>query len=336
MATLKNNESGEFCLLRTPHVFGRDETRCDTVIPGHHVSRVHASIHFRNGRWGLHDQSSNGTLLCGTLLRNGEHASLREGDIIHFGKSGSPGWQVHDLADPVDMLWPVRPPARPIALELAHVLPGNAAPAVTVVRSSAGEWLSDESGVLRVLRHGDLVSSGKLSWRLLLAQQDFTLALAKPATLATPPQRIEFAVSRDEEHVHAVLHTRGGTVDLGERAHHYCLATLARARFAGVQAGHDATSQGWLEVDALARMLGIDVPHVNVHIHRARAQFAALPGNGTAEVVERRRGSVRFGAVAFRVFRGDQLECQWLPVKAAFGRLPHVTSDTLMQRAPHS
>jgi len=50
-----------------------------------------------------------------------------------------------------------------------------------------------------------------------------------------------------------------------------------------------------------------------VQIHRARAQFAALPGEGKVELIERRRGSVRFGNIAFRVMRGEQPECLWVP-----------------------
>ena len=124
---------------------------------------------------------------------------------------------------------------------------------------------------------------------------------------------LEFFVSRDEEHARALLHVRGGVVDLGERAHHYSLVTLARARSADMQAGYDAATQGWIELDRLARMLGIDTSHLNVQIHRARSQFAALPGLDVSQLVERRRGGVRFGDFPFRVMRGERLECQSVP-----------------------
>ncbi len=253
MATLKNAVSAEYCRLRAHHVFGRDSIRCDTVLPDPCVSRVHAHIRWRRGGWELHDYSSNGTLVSGTLLRHGQIAKLTEGDLICFGKSRGVWWQVAELGDPIDL-------------------------------PTAG---------------------------------DPTLLVVAPDDLLAPPQRMDFAVSQDEEHVRACLHMRGGTVDLGERAHHYCLVTLARLRYADAKRGYDTASQGWVDVEALARMLGIDVPHVNVQIHRARAQFAALPGLADVELVERRRGSVRFGAVSFRVFRGDTLECQSLTATQA-------------------
>lgn len=139
---------------------------------------------------------------------------------------------------------------------------------------------------------------------------DTTAALPCTTQLEPSLQRIDFNVSRDEEHVAATLHTRGAALDLGMRAHHYCLVTLARKRHADAQAGYDRASQGWIELDMLAHMLGMDLSHVNVQIHRARMQFGNVLTPGSSELIERRRGSVRFGALSFRVLRADTLECQ--------------------------
>lgn len=313
MAILKNSFSGESCLLRARHVFGRDGSRCDTTIGDPYVSRMHAHIRWTGGRWELLDHSSNGTLVSGTLVRDGERVALQKGDLIHFGKAGAACWQVDELGDPADTLWPVRDPARPIVLDFAHVLPGDGTRAVTIVQSTSGDWLCDDTSVLRVLRDGDEVVSGCLAWRLVLARRNITMELTEPSGALASLRRIDFSVSRDEEHVSATLQTRGGATDLGERAHHYCLVTLARARCGDVHAGYDATSQGWIDLEVLSRMLGIDVSHVNVQIHRARAQLATLLPPDAPQLVERRRGSVRFGALAFRVFRGDVLDCQSVP-----------------------
>lgn len=139
---------------------------------------------------------------------------------------------------------------------------------------------------------------------------DTTAALPRLAQFEPSAQRIELHVSRDEEHVAAILHTRGAALDLGMRAHHYCLVTLARKRHADALAGYDNASQGWVELGALAHMLGLDLSHVNVQIHRARMQFGAVLTPGSPELVERRRGGVRFGALPFSIVRADILECQ--------------------------
>ncbi|KVL98249.1 FHA domain-containing protein [Burkholderia stagnalis] len=313
MAILRNDSSGEACLLRAYHVFGRDPARCDTVIRDASVSRVHAHIRWIGGRWELHDHSSNGTTVSGTPLRDGEHAVLQRGDVIRFGRAGVAPWRVDTLDDPADTLWPIRGAAHPIVLAPRQILPAHAARPVTIVRSPAGEWLCDDTLPPRTLRDGDEVSTGELTWRLALVRSGSTMMLASPADPAAPAQLLEFRVSQNEEHVRMLLHIRGGVVDLGERAHHYSLVTLARARSADMQAGYDAATQGWVELDRLARMLGIDASHVNVQIHRARAQFAALPGLDASQLVERRRGSVRFGDFPFRVMRGEHLECQSVP-----------------------
>ncbi|MGH8779293.1 FHA domain-containing protein [Paraburkholderia sp.] len=334
MATLENSLTGESCLLRANHVFGRDSARCDTVIADPYVSRVHAHIRWADGRWELHDHSSNGTLVSGTRVRNGEGVVLRQGDLIHFSKASAVYWRVGELSDPADMLWPLRVPAKPILLDTGHVLPGDAIPAVTVMRSADGDWLCDDTPGTRVLRDGDEVVSGLFAWRLVLAHgRHTTLAMREASGPSEQLQQIDFTVSRDEEHVHAVLNTRGGMADLGERAHHYCIVTLARLRCADAQAGYDTASQGWIDLEVLARMLGTDVSHVNVQIHRARAQFATLASSGSAQLVERRRGSVRFGSTGFRVFRGELLECQSAPAApidyAPYRPVPAVTLSSL-------
>ncbi|WP_116136275.1 FHA domain-containing protein [Trinickia diaoshuihuensis] len=139
---------------------------------------------------------------------------------------------------------------------------------------------------------------------------DTTAALPRPIAFESIAQRIEWHVSRDEEHVSARLYTRGAALDLGMRAHHYCLVTLARKRYAHALAGYDNASQGWIELELLAHMLGLDLSHVNVQIHRARMQLGAVLTPGSPELVERRRGGVRFGALPFSIVRAGIVECQ--------------------------
>ncbi|SUW59580.1 Uncharacterized conserved protein, contains FHA domain [Burkholderia oklahomensis] len=334
MALLENGLSGESCLLRAHHVLGRDPQRCDTVIADPYVSRIHASICWgAAGQWELHDHGRNGTFVSGRFVGEGERVVLTDGDLIQFGSAGSVRWRARQLGEPVDMLWPLRSPAQPIVLDRAQTLPGAA---TTVSRSAQGDWLCDDTTPSRVLHDGDAVICGDFAWQLVLAHRSVTAALPRAAQDAMLPQRIDFTVSRDEEHVTATLHTRGGVIDLGARAHHYCLVTLARARFADARAGYDAASQGWIELDMLARMLGLDESHVNVQIHRARAQFLPLLSPGSAELVERRRGGVRFGALAFRVVRGDRLECQSVEADA-FAPLPEPAArgaSTFVSPAP--
>ena len=57
---------------------------CDVVIPGHTVSRQHARLVFRDGKWIIHDLSSrNGTAVNGTYVGRCE---LCPGDQLVLGE----------------------------------------------------------------------------------------------------------------------------------------------------------------------------------------------------------------------------------------------------------
>jgi len=125
----------------------------------------------------------------------------------------------------------------------------------------------------------------------------------------------DFVASQNEEHVYLHVTQEPRLVDLGERTHHYCLLTLARKRFADSRHGLDVASQGWLSVEELAAMLGLDVPHVNTLLFRSRNQIAREWPNDNylTNVVERRRGEVRFGLFHFTIVRGIELEAEFVP-----------------------
>ncbi len=145
-----------------------------------------------------------------------------------------------------------------------------------------------------------------------------TIQLSSPVRQPAQPLpearwTMKFHVSLNEEHVFIALHEGvAPPLDLGERVHHYCLLVLARLRVADAARGIDGSSQGWVDVQQLARMLGLDVAHLNIQLFRARRQIQeVLPaGLADAQVVERRRGEVRFGGFGIEVVRGAQLEAQ--------------------------
>ena len=63
-------------------VIGRSSA-CQIVLGDDTVSRRHAELRFRDGRWLLRDlDSSNGTFVNGRLVTEAE---VRRGDVIHLG-----------------------------------------------------------------------------------------------------------------------------------------------------------------------------------------------------------------------------------------------------------
>jgi hypothetical protein len=119
-----------------------------------------------------------------------------------------------------------------------------------------------------------------------------------------------FDVSLDEEHVQLCLEHKGEPIDLGERTHHYLLLHLARLKAQHAKDGIDCNNQGWINNDQLERELGIDNSHINIQIFRARKQIAhAIPNiNGLADLLERRRGSVRFNCSRATITKGEDCE----------------------------
>ena len=126
------------------------------------------------------------------------------------------------------------------------------------------------------------------------------------ATLGKPSHRhpkFHFLVSQDEEHVRLELIVDGSVVDLGERAHHQTLLLLARERRGDECQSIISSEAGWRDMVSLGAMLGIDTQHINTHLFRALRQLSPALRQLVIELdlVERRRGQVRFGDTAFEV-----------------------------------
>jgi hypothetical protein len=71
----------------------------------------------------------------------------------------------------------------------------------------------------------------------------------------------------------------------------------------------------WLRNTELSWLLKVDLQHLNVQIFRARHPLmSALPSAARlADIIERRRGAVRFGELAFDILRDARLEACYRP-----------------------
>jgi hypothetical protein len=129
-------------------------------------------------------------------------------------------------------------------------------------------------------------------------------AEAASARLRSGPRpAFRFLVSQDEEHVRLELRVDGRAVDLGERAHHQTLLLLARERRDDEAQGVISSEAGWRDVALLGAMLGIDAQHINTHLFRALRQLSPVLRESAIvlDLVERRRGQIRFGDTGFAV-----------------------------------
>ena len=318
MAILRNRVTQRRIYLRTHHVFGRGRS-ADTLLENLDASQLHASIRWTGKAWELRDHSRNGTLLDDTLLSNTKGLELRVGSTIGFGQEGGAAWLVEDLSPPRNLLWPLGHDTPYIPLGHSNLLPQGLAAELSIHHSDKGQWVCTTPEGSWVLEDGDEVHFAGKVWCFLLAAEVVStmdcMAGGKAVMRRSQPA-LFFKVSQDEEHAWLEMHDAGLHLNLGERSHHYALLILARLRLADAQRQLAPHAQGWVELDRLAKMLGIDPGHLNIQIFRMRKQLALAmpPGAHVPELIERRRGSLRFGSLRFRITRGAALEADFDPL----------------------
>ena len=321
MAILSNRATQRKIYLRTHHVFGRGHA-ADTLLENLDASQVHASISWIAGAWELRDHSRNGSVLDGVALRHSVGLSLSVGSVIAFGHDRGAEWVVEDLSAPANLLWPRGHDAAPIALASSNLLPRAGTPELAIDCNEMGQWVCTGPQHSSVLEDGDEVRFAGKRWCFVMATEVIStmqgLGSGDPTPLR-PPRSLAFTVSLDEEHVWLAIGDENQQLDLGERSHHYTLLTLARLRLADAKRRLDVHAQGWVELERLAKMLGIDPGHLNIQIFRLRKQLAlALPcGSRLPDLVERRRGALRFGNMRFSIVRGVKLEANFDPMADA-------------------
>lgn len=306
MAMIENLSTGEKVFLKPHHVFGRNREKADTELRSKEISQIHASIRWDGSEWMVTDFSRNGVWIDGVRLVPGKSAGLKEGCIIHFGSSGSAAWKLSDLKPPSCVLFPITHNGPAIELNRLHALPDDETPDILVYMSPNGQWVYENENGMTPLAGGDMIHHNTGSWQFFCAEPvDTTYSREEDRNI-----RFIFYVSADEEHVVVKMQSGGDMIDLGERAHHYMLLTLARQRLKDALDGMDQATQGWVELDRMSEMLSLEPCHLNIHIFRARKQInAALPETlNLPQVVERRVGGFRFGCPDFQILRGSTLE----------------------------
>lgn len=304
------DRSGKRIMLRPLHVFGRHPATCQTVLQSPDVSQMHALVRWHDQRWEILDQSRNGTRIDEVRLPTGKWVDLRVDSQIAMGEGAEAQWTVLDLDAPRTCLLSAHGESLELLPGAGVLLPSVANPEVHIYWNEGG-WVLEDADHIQRLQDGSLVTAAQTSWELVLAE---SLACTQSAS-RVPPQldeaTLHFELSQDEEHARLSMSIGAAdAIDLGERIHHYLLAFLARRRLHDAQHGFDESSQGWIAVDELARLLAVDAPYINIQVFRARQQVAnVLPSGVHAPLlVERRRGQVRLGAYTFTIRRGASFE----------------------------
>jgi pSer/pThr/pTyr-binding forkhead associated (FHA) protein len=325
MATLQHDATGLRHPLTARHLIGRSP-QARLCLRHSAVSAEHALVYWTQGGWEARDLGSrNGTRIDGQALRPGHRLRLRAGMVLEFGASAE-RWCLLDEEAPVALAWPVDvlEESAPggtrgagekddVAARVRRgqhdllVLPDEGQPELTVYRAApmddGGDWRLERDGESVQVRDGATVTVGGRTYALYLPE-----TLPVTGDVVTPQRTLDqlvacFRVSRDEEFVTLRLEAGREAMDLGARAHHLLLLTLARARLRDQEQALIETSQGWMYQDELTSGLGMDEMHLNVTVYRCRQHVAAAGVLGAAGIIERRRPTrqLRFGIGEIRI-----------------------------------
>lgn len=276
---------------------GRSEA-CVLRLDDPRVSGEHASIYHRNGAWWVRDlASTNGTTLNEERVRPGHAAALRVGDRLGFGTRNGTRWVLADDRAP-----------GPRAVQGGRVIEADGAssmlavpspdePSLTVYRDN-GLWVAEVAENDEVFNALDQMSVqvGDEAWTLELPPIDAhvdepgtTVDLTTTRLRSVAAVRLRCEHSRDEEFVRITAYLGPEEQVLDERAFHYMILVLARARLADAERPDlSREEQGWVYAEELAKGLGISRAKLNVDIFRARKQFEALGIGDAARIIQRR------------------------------------------------
>jgi len=295
MAILAKHPDGPHAMLLSRHLVGRSRL-ADLRMTDPTVSGEHAVLRWTGREWELHDLGSrNGTSVDGRRLASGERVVICLGAVISFGQADN-AWRLSDDTAPTIMAVFDDGDQPLIARNDLLALPSDDEPEAVIYRDPGGNWVVEQGGeTARIADRGTVRAGGR---DYLLRVPDViapTWDSSSPAPhLVTLTLR--FQVSRDEEYVALSARGEHRDIDLGARAHHALLLTLARgrledrkARLAADGAPPPESSEGWIYQDELADQLGIDETHLNVAVFRCRRQLAEAGITGAAGIVERRR-----------------------------------------------
>lgn len=295
VAVLCAQTSGQSITLPDRCLVGRSRA-CDVVLTARDVSGQHAVLQWTGLHWQLQELGSrNGTHIDGSPVPIGKRVIVAQGSRIRFGREET--WTLTDAGPP--QLMAVRADTGEVRLAEGGLLalPDAHEPVATIYQDPHGAWVCERHGEPAILDDRTVVPVADVAWKIYLPTACQATSQDESGILHLGLLRLRLSFSRDEEHIEVVAFAGERRFELQTRAHNYMLLVLARRRLADRDAGVAEDKQGWIRQDELLRMLRIDENHLNISVHRARAQLARIGVTDAASLIERKPGArqIRLG-----------------------------------------
>jgi len=279
---------GRQCTLGPDQLIGR-EPGAALRLDDESVSWRHASLRWTGKGWELLDLgSTNGTFVNGQRIAPGARTLLRLGAELRFGESQD-AWRLSCADAPMTSVLELSTGQRIFALDDLIAVPENGEPVLFISRQANGVWIAEQGERVWELRDLERLTVGKSQYRFEPSAAVHATSAGRSQLMTPSTCALEFAVSRNEEHVEVTIVHQERRLPLRPRAHGYLLLTLARLRTRDqTEAALPPESHGWVYQDELLKMLGTSPPQLAVDIYRARRQFSEAGLLEAAQVVERR------------------------------------------------
>ena len=290
MPLLVRDTDGDRRPLVASTVIGRS-TACALRLQGPHASSEHANARWtKNTGWTLCDlDSKNGTFLDGKRLAPGREVPLRPGAKLAFGAPEDTWTLDRDAPPGLVAIEMAEGRARWSTLPLV-ALPSDERPVVTLLRDSAGRWVSEgNDGVVMSLADDAVVQAGRTAWRVHLPASD------GPAKGGPRLDTISMhlAAGKQSTPIDLEVHHRRDVIALAPGSYSRLLLALAQRRLD--DAGRAAPERGWVDRGTLMQALGMDSNTFDAAVHQARLHLLEAGVGGGAGIVEVRRRQRRFG-----------------------------------------
>lgn len=316
MALIQSSDK-QFIYLSEHHTFGRLAEKVDTLVEDSFVSRIHAVIQWKEPHWEIRDLSSNGTWVNGEKIPLNQKVVLQDEDAIQFGHNEAIVYVIKDTASPQNALVQQSniDKGKPEIIHLSryHFLPNEDNPDV-VLYKKANLWyadnLHDTEGFSQPLNKNAFLNFADNIWQLrIINDSNATLQLDNDG-VPDKGAMIKFYLSLDEEHCTVEISTPGKKYNLASHSHHLLTLMLARYRAEDRKRNLPVEEQGWVYLEQLSKDIGLEERHINIQVHRVRKQLAdTITANiHITDLIERRRGQLRFASPQFQIHKGGDLE----------------------------
>lgn len=304
MAVIENKFNGAKLMLHCQHTIGRDRNN-SSLLNEKDVSRKHAIIYWEKDRWQLTDFSSNGTKVNATYVH---HATkrLEKNDLLQFSNAKEGVWKIVNLNPPNSFLISLDSSANFIDLSENLLFPAGDNLKLTFFQNKDQKWVMDDELQETILIHKEKYLINRISYQFI---ENESLSDTILNTDITKKACFQLLISVDEERITSKIKINDLELDLGDRVFNHLLLHLARVKQQDLNFGLDDKLCGWVDMEDLYEALSkellknVDAYYINTLIHRLRKNLMNLPPYGFlfANIVERKKGKLRFGLANFEI-----------------------------------